>query len=72
MDLFKLAIQLVSLLLGVVVFVIGFSLGLAILAIGLHVFGKHEVAEKVEAVNVKLWRGVKTGFISILSKSKEV
>lgn len=71
MDLFKLAIQLVALLTGVVIFVVGISLAMAILAIGLHVFNKHELANKIEEANIKLWRGVKSGITSIMSKMKE-
>lgn len=72
MDLFKLAIQLVSLLAGVVIFAVGISLVMVILAIGLHVFGRHSLADKIEEANLKLWRGVKSGITSITSKMKEV
>ena len=53
MNLFKLAIQLVSLLAGVVIFAVGISLAMAILAIGLHVFGRHGLADKIEEAKMK-------------------
>ena len=68
MDLFKLAIQLIGLVLGVITFIIGISLGLGVVSIILHILGKTEWANKVEALNVKLWNGVKYGITSLVSK----
>lgn len=68
MDLFKLAIQLIGLVLGVITFIIGISLGLGVISIMLHILGKTEWANKVEALNVKLWNGVKYGITSLVSK----
>lgn len=68
MDLFKLAIQLIGLVLGVITFIIGISLGLGVISIILHILGKTEWANKVEALNVKLWNGVKYGVTSLVSK----
>lgn len=68
MDLFKLAIQLIGLILGVITFVIGISLGLGVISIILHILGRTEWANKVEALNVKLWNGVKYGITSLVSK----
>ena len=68
MDLFKLAIQLIGLVLGVITFIIGISLGLGGISIILHILGKTEWANKVEALNVKLWNGVKYGITSLVSK----
>lgn len=70
MDLFKLAIQLIGLVLGVITFIIGISLGLGVISIILHILGKTEWANKVEALNVKLWNGVKYGITSLVSKFK--
>ena len=68
MDLFKLAIQLIGLVLGVITFIIGISLGLGVISIILHILGRTEWANKVEALNVKLWNGVKYGITSLVSK----
>lgn len=68
MDLFKLAIQLIGLVLGVVTFIIGISLGLGVISIILHILGRAEWANKVEALNVKLWNGVKSGIKSLVSR----
>lgn len=68
MDLFKLAIQLIGLVLGVITFIIGISLGLGVISIILHILGKTEWANKIEALNVKLWNGVKYGITSLVSK----
>ena len=68
MDLFKLAIQLIGLVSGVIMFIIGISLGLGVISIILHILGKTEWANKVEALNVKLWNGVKYGITSLVSK----
>ena len=68
MDLFKIAIQLIGLVLGVITFVIGISLGLGVISIILHILGKPEWANKVEALNVKLWNGVKYGIGSLVSR----
>lgn len=68
MDLFKLAIQLIGLVLGVITFIIGISLGLGVISIMLHILGKTEWANKIEALNVKLWNGVKYGITSLVSK----
>lgn len=68
MDLFKLAIQLIGLVLGVITFIIGISLGLGVISIILHILGKTEWANKIEALNVKLWNGVKYGIKSLVLK----
>lgn len=68
MDLFKLAIQLIGLVLGVITFIIGISLGLGVISVLLHMLGKSEWANKVEALNVKLWSGVKYGIRSLVSR----
>lgn len=68
MDLLKIAIQLIGLVLGVITFVIGISLGLGVISILLHILGKTEWANKIEALNVKLWNGVKYGITSLVSK----
>ena len=70
MDLLKIAIQLIGLVLGVITFIIGISLGLGIISIILHILGKPEWASKVEALNVKLWDGVKYGIGSLVSRFK--
>ena len=68
MDLLKIAIQLIGLVLGVITFVIGISLGLGVISILLHMLGRTEWAGKVEALNVKLWNGVKYGIKSLVLK----
>lgn len=68
MDLFKLAIQLIGLVLGVITFIIGISLGLGVISIILHILGRSEWAGKVEVLNVKLWNGVKYGIRSLVLK----
>lgn len=68
MDLFKIAIQLIGLVLGVITFVIGISLGLGVISVLLHMLGKSDWASKVEAINVKLWSGVKYGIGSLVSR----
>ena len=68
MDLLKIAIQLIGLVLGVITFVIGISLGLGVISILLHMLGKSEWAGNVEALNVKLWNGVKYGIGSLVSR----
>lgn len=68
MDLFKIAIQLIGLVLGVITFVIGISLGLGVISVLLHMLGKSDWANKVEALNVKLWDGVKYGIKSLVLK----
>lgn len=68
MDLFKLAIQLIGLVLGVITFIIGISLGLGVISIILHILGKTEWVNKIEALNVKLWSGVKYGIKSLVLK----
>ena len=68
MDLLKIAIQLTGLVLGVITFVIGISLGLGVISILLHMLGKTEWANKIEALNVKLWDGVKYGIKSLVLK----
>lgn len=68
MDLFKIAIQLIGLVLGVITFVIGISLGLGVISVLLHMLGKSDWASKVEALNVKLWSGVKYGIGSLVSR----
>lgn len=70
MDLLKIAIQLIGLVLGVITFVIGISLGLGVISVLLHMLGKSEWAGKVEALNVKLWDGVKYGIKSLVSRFK--
>lgn len=68
MDLLKIAIQLIGLVLGVITFVIGISLGLGVISVLLHMLGKSDWAGKVEALNVKLWSGVKYGIGSLVSR----
>ncbi len=68
MDLLKIAIQLIGLVLGVITFVIGISLGLGVISVLLHMLGKSDWASKVEALNVKLWSGVKYGIGSLVSR----
>ena len=68
MDLLKIAIQLIGLVLGVITFVIGISLGLGVISVLLHMLGKSEWANKIEALNVKLWSGIKYGIGSLVSR----
>lgn len=68
MDLLKIAIQLIGLVLGVITFIIGISLGLGVISVLLHMLGKSDWASKVEALNVKLWSGVKYGIGSLVSR----
>lgn len=68
MDLLKIAIQLIGLVLGVITFVIGISLGLGVISVLLHMLGKSDWASKVEALNVKLWSEVKYGIGSLVSR----
>lgn len=68
MDLLKIAIQLIGLVFGVITFVIGISLGLGVISVLLHMLGKSDWASKVEALNVKLWSGVKYGIGSLVSR----
>ena len=68
MDLLKIAIQLIGLVLGVITFIIGISLGLGVISIILHILGRTEWVSKVEALNVKLWSGVKYGIGSLVSR----
>lgn len=68
MDLLKIAIQLIGLVLGVITFVIGISLGLGVISVLLHMLGKSDWASKVEALNVKLWSGIKYGIGSLVSR----
>lgn len=68
MDLLKIAIQLIGLVLGVITFVIGISLGLGVISVLLHMLGKSDWASKVEALNVKLWSGVKYSIGSLVSR----
>lgn len=68
MDLLKIAIQLIGLVLGVITFAIGISLGLGVISVLLHMLGKSDWASKVEALNVKLWSGVKYGIGSLVSR----
>ena len=68
MDLFKIAIQLIGLVLGVITFTIGISLGLGVISVLLHMLGKSDWASKVEALNVKLWSGIKYGIGSLVSR----
>lgn len=68
MDLLKIAIQLIGLVLGVITFIIGISLGLGVISVLLHMLGKSEWAGKIEALNVKLWSGIKYGIGSLVSR----
>ena len=68
MDLLKIAIQLIGLVLGVITFIIGISLGLGVISVLLHMLRKSDWASKVEALNVKLWSGIKYGIGSLVSR----